>query len=246
METTPLLGHSIKERPQRNRTIAGIIVCATVFVFALGIAFAPELRNHTTDLDTNSAIEQKVLSGGDSTNFAELDQDRSADACVATSKVAHEGVDLVAYFSLPENALPINGSAAYAETYKGYTYYFSSAANQAAFAAEPTRYLPAWGGFCSYGVALETFWTWAEVEAIGILANMKVWRIYDVGNGQQRLFFFMYAQPLRMWEETDDILGLINTGNLKWANWTRGHFYSNTDCFWSSVDCGHYADDCII
>jgi len=189
-------------------------------VAALSVTFASGQRNGTIDLDSNPATEHQELSDG-KTIVAMLDESKSDNACVTTSKVAHEGVDLVAYFSLPENALPVNGSASFAETYNGYTYYFSTAANQAAFAAEPTRYLPAWGGFCAYGVALETTWTWNKVKSKGILANMKVWRIYDLGNGQRQLFFFMYALPLKIWEGTYDILGLVNTGNLVWANCGR-------------------------
>ena len=36
----------------------------------------------------------------------------------------------------------------------GATYYFSSAANQKAFAANPAHYAPQFGGFCAMGAAL--------------------------------------------------------------------------------------------
>jgi hypothetical protein len=35
----------------------------------------------------------------------------------------------------------------------GVTYRFASAANRAAFLAEPGTYLPQYGGYCAYGMA---------------------------------------------------------------------------------------------
>ena len=52
------------------------------------------------------------------------------------------GYDVAAYFSLEAGADAIQGVEQYYSIYGNYTFYFSSADNRAAFAAEPTKYLP--------------------------------------------------------------------------------------------------------
>jgi YHS domain-containing protein len=60
------------------------------------------------------------------------------------------GYDPVAYFT--ENRA-VKGSAAHTYRYKDSVFRFASAANRDAFAADPERYAPRYGGFCAYGVA---------------------------------------------------------------------------------------------
>jgi len=47
------------------------------------------------------------------------------------------------------------GDAAYAYDHDGVAYYFASEAARERFAAEPSRYLPQYGGFCAFGVAID-------------------------------------------------------------------------------------------
>jgi hypothetical protein len=58
------------------------------------------------------------------------------------------GHDAVAYFT--ENKAVI-GSAQYTTIYNDAIYRFSSAQNRDIFAAAPSKYAPAYGGFCAYG-----------------------------------------------------------------------------------------------
>ncbi len=60
------------------------------------------------------------------------------------------GYDAVAYQT--DNAA-VKGSPTYTATYEGNTYRFASAAHRDAFTADPAKYLPAYGGYCAYGVA---------------------------------------------------------------------------------------------
>ena len=64
--------------------------------------------------------------------------------------VAIKGYDPVAYFT---KGAPTRGSKQYALRHAGAEWRFSSAANKAAFAANPAKYAPAYGGYCAYGVA---------------------------------------------------------------------------------------------
>ncbi|MCB1772598.1 MAG: YHS domain-containing protein [Gammaproteobacteria bacterium] len=65
------------------------------------------------------------------------------------------GADVVAYFT--ENR-HVQGSAAHRSEYKGVDFYFASAANKALFDAEPTTYLPQYGGYCTNGIAFGIPW----------------------------------------------------------------------------------------
>ena len=64
--------------------------------------------------------------------------------------LAIKGYDPVAYF---EDGKPEKGNPAYQFQWKGATWRFSSAARRDAFAKEPVRYAPQYGGFCAYGVS---------------------------------------------------------------------------------------------
>ncbi|CAM9360263.1 unnamed protein product, partial [Hapterophycus canaliculatus] len=44
--------------------------------------------------------------------------------------------------------------------------------------SDPLAYLPAWGGFCSYGVAAEDFWT---PDTLGPFSNPSKWIIGSDG-----------------------------------------------------------------
>lgn len=66
--------------------------------------------------------------------------------------VAIQGYDPVAYFV---KGGPVQGSTRYTATYKNATYQFSSADNRDAFRANPEKFAPQFGGFCTYGVTKE-------------------------------------------------------------------------------------------
>ncbi|WP_205625072.1 YHS domain-containing (seleno)protein [Geminicoccus roseus] len=80
--------------------------------------------------------------------------------------LALEGYDPVAYFTLDE---PAKGDPAITMQRQGATYRFVSQENRAAFAAEPDRYLPRYGGYCAYAAAL-------GAKAHG---DPQVWKIVD-------------------------------------------------------------------
>jgi YHS domain-containing protein len=75
----------------------------------------------------------------------------SAGLTAEGSPLALHGYDPVAYFT---EGAPRPGRADLARAHDGVTYYFSSEKNRAAFAKNPTRYAPVYGGFCAYGVSV--------------------------------------------------------------------------------------------
>ena len=65
--------------------------------------------------------------------------------------VAVHGFDTVAYFTAGK---PMQGVAEHSIVHGGATYRFASADNMKAFRANPDKYVPAFGGYCAYGVAV--------------------------------------------------------------------------------------------
>ncbi|WPJ97457.1 YHS domain-containing (seleno)protein [Coraliomargarita algicola] len=61
------------------------------------------------------------------------------------------GYDLVSYH---QESGPIRGTGFQAAQHEGVTYLFANEANKAAFEANPEKYLPAYNGYCAYGLAL--------------------------------------------------------------------------------------------
>ncbi len=82
------------------------------------------------------------------------------------SNLAVEGHDPVAYFT--QNA-PVKGSKDFTSLYEGAQFRFSSAANLAAFKADPGKYAPQYGGYCA----------WAMAEGQFAKGDADYWAIVD-------------------------------------------------------------------
>ncbi len=68
-----------------------------------------------------------------------------------SSGIALEGYCPVAYFAANK---PVLGSPKYASTYNDVTYHFVNADAQSAFEENPEKFLPAFGGWCAFGMAV--------------------------------------------------------------------------------------------
>ena len=64
--------------------------------------------------------------------------------------VAISGYDLVAYF---DEKRPVKGVPEFRAEFRGSTFQFISAAHRDAFAADPEKFSPQYGGYCAYGTA---------------------------------------------------------------------------------------------
>ncbi|MBI1243446.1 MAG: YHS domain protein [Alphaproteobacteria bacterium] len=74
----------------------------------------------------------------------------AAEPINARGGLAIGGYDPVAYF---REGRARRGAAAYSADWGGARWLFVSRANHAAFVAEPSRYVPRYGGYCAYGMA---------------------------------------------------------------------------------------------
>ena len=61
------------------------------------------------------------------------------------------GYDPVAYFT---DGKPMKGSGYHVAEYQGVTYAFTSSEHKDLFESNPGKYVPAYGGYCAYGVAV--------------------------------------------------------------------------------------------
>ena len=72
-------------------------------------------------------------------------------ADVTHSTPGLNGYDPVAYFT---DGKPMKGSGYHVAEYQGVTYAFASSGHKDLFDANPEKYVPAYGGYCAYGVAV--------------------------------------------------------------------------------------------
>ena len=81
-------------------------------------------------------------------------------------RVLLAGHDVVAYFTQGRHA---KGSQEHESVYEGVTLRFASAEHKALFEADPKKYLPQFGGYCTNGIAYGIPWggdadTWAMID----------------------------------------------------------------------------------
>ncbi len=75
---------------------------------------------------------------------------QSAINTLGTNGVAIKGYDPVAYFT---EGAPHKGKPEFTVTHNGVKWHFASAENKALFEANPEKYIPAYGGYCAFGVS---------------------------------------------------------------------------------------------
>ncbi len=112
------------------------------------------------------------------------------------SSLAVSGHDPVAYF---KEGKPVEGSSEHELEWNGATWRFSSAANLAAFEADPEAYAPQYGGYCA----------WAVSQGYTASTDPTAWRIVD---GKLYLNYSLGVQ--RRWEK--DIPGNIAKADTNW------------------------------
>jgi YHS domain-containing protein len=116
--------------------------------------------------------------------------------------IAIEGYDPVAYF---EDGAPREGSAEFEHAWNGATWRFASAAHRDAFAADPSRYAPQFGGYCAWAVS--------EGATAGI--DPDAWAIVD---GK---LYLNYSKKIQArWEAERD--ARIERGHALWPEILAG------------------------
>lgn len=110
--------------------------------------------------------------------------------------VAINGYDAVAYFA---EETPVRGSEAFTYAWNGATWRFASAENRDAFAEDPEKYAPQYGGYCAYAVA-RGYTAKTEPEAFSIVDG--------------KLYLNYSLQVRAVWSK--DITGYVAKGDANW------------------------------
>ncbi|MGH1351244.1 MAG: YHS domain-containing (seleno)protein [Methyloligellaceae bacterium] len=111
--------------------------------------------------------------------------------------VAVHGYDVISYHS----GTPTVGNPEFSLAYEGATYRFASKKNLEIFKVDPAKYVPAYGGFCAFGVALGKKFD----------GNPKFWKIVD-----NRLYLNLNNEIQSKWSK--DIKGNIKKSEAKWGD----------------------------
>lgn len=90
--------------------------------------------------------------------------------------LAVRGTDVVAYFT---EGRPVKGKAAFEHEWKGVRWRFASAAHRDAFAADPEKYAPQFGGYCAWAVA--SGYTASTVPEAWKVVEGKLYLNYSLG-----------------------------------------------------------------
>lgn len=112
------------------------------------------------------------------------------------SAPAVQGYDVVSYQT---EKRPVRGNGHFTATHDGATYIFSSKENMETFNANPSRYAPAYGGYCAYGASVGK----------KFIGDPEVWRVVN-----KRLYLNLDANIQDEWFK--DVPGRIKTANAKW------------------------------
>jgi YHS domain-containing protein len=108
------------------------------------------------------------------------------------------GYDPVAYFT---DGKAVRGSGFHVSTHEGVTYLFASEEHRKQFESAPAKYLPAYGGYCAYGVAIgKKFYT-----------DPEAWKVVD-----GKLYLNLDAEIQKKWQE--DIPGFIKKADTNWPD----------------------------
>ena len=99
---------------------------------------------------------------------------------------AAEGYDVTAYFGNKA----VEGNKEFTTTYDGVKFKFASQANLETFKANPKKYVPQYGGYCAYAVAVKG-------EKIGIDPET-----FEIRDGKLYLFYNSWGvNTLEKWQE---------------------------------------------
>jgi YHS domain-containing protein len=119
---------------------------------AASVSFSQPPKGKTMNFRTLTSITVlAVMTSVSSTALAEDEYNVSSGYTADGAPLGVHGVDTVALSSL--NAVA-EGDAQHTVVHDGVAYYFSSATSAAQFEQNPDRYLPLYGGYCAYAVAL--------------------------------------------------------------------------------------------
>ena len=129
-------------------------------------------------------------------DHAGVDVNTTQGLTLAGPGLALRGYDPVAYFT---DGKPVIGTATYTAIHNGATYRFATEENLKAFSANPEHYVPQYGGYCAFGVAVG-----AKFDG-----DPELWKIVD-----DKLYLNLNPDIQEQWEK--DVAGHITKAGTNW------------------------------
>ncbi|WP_372370202.1 YHS domain-containing (seleno)protein [Candidatus Uabimicrobium sp. HlEnr_7] len=114
------------------------------------------------------------------------------------SVVAVGGYDVVSYH---QGEKPQRGNGNHITDHAGATYLFANDENKEEFEKDPQKYIPAFGGYCAYGVSVNK----------KFVGDPDVWKIVD-----EKLYLNLDTGIQEVWSE--DVPGNIEKANENWQS----------------------------
>lgn len=114
----------------------------------------------------------------------------------ANSTTGVQGYDLVSYHT---STGPVRGNGHNLSVHEAVTYLFVSKENKQKFDQNPQKYLPAYGGYCAFGVSVSK----------KFVGDPEVWKVVD-----GTLYLNLDKDIQKEWFK--DIPGRIQTANNNW------------------------------
>ena len=114
------------------------------------------------------------------------------------SKAAVSGYDTVAFFT---DAKPVNGSPFITAEHQGATYFFASEEHKQLFTENPDKYVPQFGGFCAFGVAIDKL----------LPVDISTWQVQD-----GKLYLNLNPDILKKFNE--DLAGNVTKADKNWPD----------------------------
>ncbi len=97
------------------------------------------------------------------------------------------------------NKRPVRGSGHFVADFEGATYLFASLENKETFTSNPAKYVPAYNGYCAFGVA----------KGKKFAGDPEVWRIVD-----DTLYLNLDTKIQDLWLQDTDTM--IKDGAKNW------------------------------
>lgn len=142
--------------------------------------------------------------------------------CANKNFTVLNGTDVVNLYNFNDNYL--KGNKKYKSTYMGYTYLFHNMHNKILFENNPIKYIPQYGGFCSWGIADEykPSFVWSKNclgPAISLNSKFKY---------KGKLYLFLAKKPYDSFIQNPD--KYIQLADKRYSKWYKPGEYMNTTC----------------
>jgi len=242
---------SVFHSSSSKNVIVHIIYAAVTFVSAFVIfgvisSFYDRSSSSSSSTSSSAISSSSKLTTDDDYNYETCSCPTvvTLPDCMNTDYPVLGGIDFVSFFesgiSSDKNESGLPGLQEFNATYGKYkyTFLFASKENLDLFNSNPSKYVPQYGGFCSWGMSSEycPSFSWSA-NCLGPSGN---WQIWEIINGKLYFFFLQDAKQSFVAESTK----YIKMGDKRWDHWYKTDSDSDSDSGLDSSELGVFNTKC--